>query len=171
MPHTLIDTGTWSWGNEGVAWELYRASALPSPDDCTAAFCVAITRENKIVLEREERGWGMLGGHIDDDETIEQALKRECLEEGGFVVQDPILFGYRKITAEKPVVHPTPGRTYPFPVSYIAYYYAVSDIGLVEPAEKEVLQVSTFSLAEIGELNISDFSTIKLGWDVYQGTP
>jgi len=164
----IVDTGTWTWGDESVGWELYRASTLPNPEDCTAAFCVAITRENKIVLEREVRGWGMLGGHIDDDENIEQALARECLEEGGFIVHSPTLFGYRKIIAQKPVTHPTPGKAYPFPISYIAYYYALSVAELTKPTEQEVLEVGAFTLTEIAALNIPDFSTIQLGWDSYQ---
>lgn len=168
MLQTLIETGKWVWGDESVEWELYRSSTQPKPEDCTAAFCVAITQDGRIVLEREERGWGILGGHIDDGENIEQALARECLEEGGFMVNAPIMFGYRKIIAQKPITHPTPGKAYPFPVSYIAYYYAVSDAELIKPTEREVLEVSTFTLEEIADLHISDFSTIQLGWDVYQ---
>lgn len=101
MPETCMDAGTWTWGDESVEWELYGSSTLPKPEDCTAAFCVAITREDKIVLEREERGWGMIGGHIDDGEDIEQALARECLEEGGFIVKAPVLFGERSGTNER----------------------------------------------------------------------
>lgn len=73
MPATLVNRGSWSWGDEGVEWELHLSSAIPKPKDCTAAFYVAITKDDKIVLGREERGWGMIGGHIDDEETIEQA--------------------------------------------------------------------------------------------------
>lgn len=168
MQHKLIDAGQWTWAGEGVAWELYRSSSLPKPEDCTAAFCVAFNAEDKIVLEREERGWGILGGHIDGNESIEQALARECLEEGGFTVISPVLFGYRKIIATSPVRHPAPGKAYPFPVSYIAYYYATSSAELLEPTELEVLEVKAFSLEEIDALSIPDFSTIKLGWDARQ---
>jgi 8-oxo-dGTP pyrophosphatase MutT (NUDIX family) len=168
MSQTLVHTGSWSWGEEGVEWELHRSQTLPNPQDCTAAFCVAITKDTKIVLEREKRGWGMIGGHIDDGETVEQALARECLEEGGFRAKEFVLFGYRRIIASKPATHPTPGKAYPFPISYIAYYFARSDKELAEPTEKEVLEVGTFSFKEIENLSIEDFSTIKLGWEVYQ---
>lgn len=168
MSQLRIDAGVWSWGDESVEWELYLSSTLPKIEDCTAAFCVAIVQGNRIVLEREERGWGMIGGHIDEGETIKQALARECLEEGGFIVNMPVLFGYRKIIASKPIAHPTPGRAYPFPISYIAYYYAQSDVLLVKPMEEEVLEVGTFTLKEIEALGTSDFGTIKLGWEAYQ---
>jgi 8-oxo-dGTP pyrophosphatase MutT (NUDIX family) len=165
---SLVQTGTWAWGTEHVDWELYQASSLPKPADCTAAFCVAIVPGGKIVLEREERGWGMIGGHIDDGETIQQALTRECLEEGGFTVEAPVLFGYRKIIAQQPVAHPTPGRVYPFPISYIAYYYAVSDTELITPTEQETLEVATLTMQQIADLGLADFSTIQLGWDTYR---
>jgi 8-oxo-dGTP pyrophosphatase MutT (NUDIX family) len=164
---TLIDTGTWVWGDESVQWELHSSATIPELDKCTAAFCVAITQD-KILLEREERGWGMLGGHIDVGESIEQALERECLEEGGFTIKDPILFGYRKIIATKPVNHPNPAMAYPFPISYIAYYYATNDKALSKPTEQEVLEVKSFTIGKIRSLDISDLSTITLGWDTYQ---
>jgi 8-oxo-dGTP pyrophosphatase MutT (NUDIX family) len=160
--------GKWTWGDESVDWELHSSPTVPKPDDCTAAFCVAITQGDKIVLEREERGWGLLGGHVDLGETVEQALTRECLEEGGFIVERPVLFGYRKIIAAKPVTHPAPGMTYPFPISYIAYYYARSDKSLAKPVEPEVLEVKALTIEEIDSLNTPDLSTIKLGWATYR---
>jgi len=166
---TLIDTGTWTWGDESVAWELYAGAQIPIISDCTAAFCVAI-QNGKIVLEREERGWGMIGGHVDDGETLEQALRRECLEEGGFTVNGPVLIGYRKIIATKPVGHQTPGRYYPFPISYIAYYFSVNDQPLAAPTEPETLEVRALTIEEIRQLNPPDYSVIKYGWDCYQNT-
>jgi hypothetical protein len=118
---SLVQTGTWAWGTEHVDWELYQASSLPKPADCTAAFCVAIVPGGKIVLEREERGWGR--------------------EEG---------------------------RVYPFPISYIAYYYAVSDTELITPTEQETLEVATLTMQQIADLGLADFSTIQLGWDTYR---
>jgi len=168
MAQTLVDTGIWTWGDEGVRWELHRATALPQPEHCTAVFCVAVTPEDAIVLEREARGWGMIGGHIDDGETIEQALVRECLEESGYTIKKPDLFGYRKIVAASPVTHPVPGKAYPFPVSYIAYYMASCSKTHQGPSDPEVLETGTFSLAEIRCMGIPDFSTIELGWEIYQ---
>jgi NADH pyrophosphatase NudC (nudix superfamily) len=164
----LIEKGTWTWGDEGVDWELHRASAIPVPADCTAAFCLAVIADNKIVLEREaDRGWTMLGGHVEDGENIEQAVVRECLEEGGFVAVKPVLYGYRKITATKPVTHPTPGKSYPFPVSYIAYYYAQSDQELAAPSDDEVEEAKAFTIDEIRIMGISNISTVELGWQCY----
>lgn len=163
----LVDTGTWTWGDESVQWELYHSNTLPNRKDCTAVFCVAITGDDKIVLARENRGWGMIGGHVDGDETLEQALARECLEEGGFTVINPRLFGYRKIIATKSVTHQDPGRSYPFPISYIAYYYDENDQELAKPTEPEVLESGAFTIKEIEALRIPDYGTIRLGWECY----
>ena len=163
----LVETGTWKWGNEGVGWKLYSSSLLPNPANTTAVFCVAITDDRKIILEREERGWGMLGGHIDEGESLENALSRECQEEGGFTPTEPILFAYRKIIAHKPVTHPQPGKNYPFPISYIAYYWAVTDMPLVPHTEPEVLEVKALAMDDIKELDTKDMAVITLGWNAY----
>src|SRR4051812_39205741 len=113
---------TGSWG-ENVSWELYETSILPPLELCTAVMCVAVTGK-KIVLACSERGWGMLGGHIEHGETLEAALRREALEEGGFAIERYGLFAVRKITA-KVEGDGRPGMTYPFPTSYMTYYWAV----------------------------------------------
>lgn len=163
----LVETGSWTRGNESVDWELYASSSLPNAEDTTAVFCVAITSDQKILLEREERGWGLLGGHIDEGERIEDALTRECLEEGGFKPRNPALFGYRKMTATKPVAHPEPDRVYPFPVSYIAYYWATTDDLILPHSEPNVLEVKAFTIDDISNLNSVDSSVIAVGWDLY----
>lgn len=87
------------WGDD-IQWELYATLALPPAELCTAVMCVAIS-DNKVVLACSERGWGMLGGHIEDGESLESALYREALEEGGFIIEEYRLFAVRKITATK----------------------------------------------------------------------
>lgn len=119
-----------SWG-KNISWELYETSVVPPIELCTAVMCVAIAGE-KIILACSERGWGMLGGHIEDEETLEGALRREALEEGGFTIERYGLFAVRKITAG---VEDTqrPGKAYPFPISYMAYYWSTSTQPLENP--------------------------------------
>lgn len=99
---------------------------------------------------------------------LSSRLVRECLEEGGFKAKKYTLFGYRKIIASKPVTPAIPSKAYPFPVSYIAYYYTKSNTELTEPTEDEILAIGTFTLKEIESMGVSDFNTIKLGWEMYQ---
>jgi len=52
---------------------------LPPQELVTAAFCLAITEGEEIILARSKRGWGMLGGHAKDGESIEDALTIKSL--------------------------------------------------------------------------------------------
>jgi len=95
--------GAW---DSNQSWALYQDTKMPDVKLCTAVYCLAILPDTKqVVLTRNNRGWEMLGGHIEPGETIEEAMVRECIEEGGFTPETYALFGYRKITAKTPVPH------------------------------------------------------------------
>jgi 8-oxo-dGTP diphosphatase len=51
---------------------------------------------NLLTLKRTygNQGWSLPGGGVDPGETIHQALLRECREELGIEVQDPVLTGF-----------------------------------------------------------------------------
>lgn len=162
---TLIGVGDWG---ENISWELYETHALPPAELCTAVMCVAVTEE-KVVLARSERGWGMLGGHIEEGETLDAALRREAREEGGFIIDEYQLFAVRKITA-KVQASQRVGVAYPFPNSYIAYYWATTNQTLQAPTGEEILESGSFALDEIDALNTSDQSVIEAGWKAYAST-
>ena len=159
-----VDTGTWG---KRISWKLYPTDQLPPIELITAAFCVAITDKQKILLARSERGWGLIGGHIEDGETVEQALVREALEEGGFTPSTPVLFAVREVTASQPVQHQDPTKQYPFPISYLVYYYSTTIQPIAEPTGSEILESASFSLNDIEALNTPDLSVIKLGYNAY----
>jgi len=55
--------------------------------------------KDKFVLAKDKMGWwNPLGGHIDKNETWEQALVRESYEEAGVKINNIKIFGYIKIT-------------------------------------------------------------------------
>ncbi|HSW74678.1 MAG TPA: NUDIX hydrolase [Candidatus Saccharimonadales bacterium] len=159
----LIALGNWG---EDIAWKLYKTSVPPPAELCTAVMCVAIF-DGKVVLARSERGWGMLGGHIEDGETLETALRREALEEGGFIIARHKLFAVRKITA-KVQASQRPGISYPFPVSYMAYYWATASQPLQALTGEEILECGSFALDEVGALKTPDQSVIDAGWEAYR---
>jgi 8-oxo-dGTP pyrophosphatase MutT (NUDIX family) len=158
----LIAAGDWG---KNISWELHETSVLPPAELCTAVMCVAIAN-NKIVLARSERGWGMLGGHIEAEETLDAALFREAREEGGFLIDQYRLFAVRKITA-KSQVSPRPGVQYPFPTSYIAYYWATTANNLEAPSGEEILESTSCTIEEVSALGTPDLLVIKAGWRAY----
>jgi 8-oxo-dGTP pyrophosphatase MutT (NUDIX family) len=162
MINSLIATGVWG---ENISWELQEVSSLPPAELCTAVMCVAIAK-NKIVLARSERGWGMLGGHIEDGETLDDALFREAHEEGGFSISQYKPFAARKITAKTPEPNRT-GASYPFPTSYIVYYWAATDDLIEDPTGEEIIESESFALSDIDTLNTSDQPIIEAGWKEY----
>jgi 8-oxo-dGTP pyrophosphatase MutT (NUDIX family) len=159
----LIQTGNWG---EGITWELYETTTLPPKELCTAVMCVAVA-DNKIVLACSERGWGMLGGHIEDGESLDDALAREALEEGGFVLDEYQLFAVRKITSEMRVPHPRPGKEYPFPTGYMTYYWATTTQPLAKPTGEEIIESGSFAIDDIHTLHTHDQFPIEVGWQAF----
>ncbi|NTV98257.1 MAG: NUDIX hydrolase [Chlorobiaceae bacterium] len=52
---------------------------------------ILLTRRNVPPFQGQ---WCLPGGHIDDYETAEDAVKREVLEETGLLFSDPVFFHY-----------------------------------------------------------------------------
>lgn len=116
----VISTGKW---NENISWKFIISPIIPDEALCTAVCCIT-TVDRKLVLIRNKRGWELPAGHR-EDETIKEAIVREVREEAGVAIVDPRFFGYKKLTAKKPI--PKKGSTsdfYPFPTSYVSFFYA-----------------------------------------------
>jgi len=151
------------WGVD-IAWEFFLSRTMPPEDLCTAIACVAIADDDdNVILARNNRGWEILGGHIEEGEDVVQALQREALEEGGFVVNGYQLFGHRKVTALRKVPHDQREGHYPFPVSYIPHFVAVTDHKLLEPTGTDAFESGTFSHQEIKDLGVSTLEIIQFG--------
>jgi 8-oxo-dGTP pyrophosphatase MutT (NUDIX family) len=159
-------TGQW---DDNQSWELYQSSELPDTALCTAVYCLAILPDTKqVVLTRNHRGWEILGGHIELGETIEQAMVRECLEEGGFTTENYQLFGYRKITAKQPVPHSQKeGEFYPFPYGYIPHFIATSTLPLRKPSGAEIIESRAVPMDELDILGVDQLSILKEMLDFY----
>lgn len=159
MNREILASGDWE---DGISWEFYVADELPPLELCTAVMCVAI-HDGKVVLARSKRGWGVLGGHIEDGESPTDALAREALEEGGYVIDRHGLFAIKAINSKKPVPHPTPGRFYPFPTGYMAYYWAESESPLREYTGEEILESASFAIDQLVGMELRDQHIITAG--------
>ena len=74
----------------------YRDPDAPAPNNPRRVGVVAfIQRDGSLLLERRADfgTWGIPGGALDEDETAEQGIAREVLEETGLEVVSIELFG------------------------------------------------------------------------------
>lgn len=155
-----IANGSW---DDGISWEFYLTNELPPRELCTAVFCLAIHNEEAIILTKTKRGWELLGGHLESDETLEQCLLRESHEEGGYTPETYELFGYRKVISTKPIPA-RDGKMYPYPVSYIPHFIAKSRLPLdrTHGDEGEILDSGAFTFTEIQRMDVSGIELINI---------
>ena len=72
-----------------------KAHAMIVVEKQRTAYCVALKDGKFLMVHNTERnGWEMPGGKIEQGETVEDAAKRECLEESGYDVE---IIGRRNI--------------------------------------------------------------------------
>lgn len=67
---------------------------LPSEFPITTPFTLPIIDKQVVLAKDKMNWWNPLGGHIEEGETWQMALKREALEEAGVVIKDIQIVGY-----------------------------------------------------------------------------
>jgi 8-oxo-dGTP pyrophosphatase MutT (NUDIX family) len=143
-----ISTGAW---DQNISWEFFVTTELPPQDLCTAVCCIVIF-EKKIFLVKNKRGWELPAGHIEEGETLIDAIQREVVEEAHAKINNPHFFGYKKLTAKEQIAKSNLGdEFYPFPYSYIVFYYAEAEGILTLPLADDVdeIRLATFAEAQI----------------------
>ena len=72
------------WLPEGSKYSLHRCDGrLPPAQAVTAVFALGVKDGKMVLIDDEERGWDIPGGHVEPGETLDQALRREVREEAG----------------------------------------------------------------------------------------
>ncbi len=157
-------SGKW---NDNISWEFFLDEQMPDPSLCKVVYCLAIIKEtDQLVLTHIERGWEMLGGHIEPGETLDEALVRECMEEGGFRPDVYMLFGHSKVTAKESVSNDHHGGTYPL-ITYIPHFIAITNAQLSKPTGQEIIENGVFSNGEIAKLKSAHEAIIGIGMERY----
>ena len=82
--------------------------------DRVGAYLIPIN-EGKVGVVRTTKGYFLLGGGIDSGESNEECIRRECLEEAGYMVS----IGKKVCSAETYWEHSTLGYFHPIQTYYV----------------------------------------------------
>lgn len=94
-------------------------TTLLSTKKVTSAHGFCFYQGNVMLVKLKNRGWDLPGGHVEANETPEDAFKRECMEEG-YVSGNCTLLGCIEVNHEHNV---TWNETSPYPkIGYQAFY-------------------------------------------------
>lgn len=151
-----------AWGE--VPWQFIVSPQEPDPELCEAAFCIVTCQGKVVLVEHETRGYEFTGGHIEPGEDAIAAAIREAREEGGVAIKDPRFFGYKKISPPTPMKHrDDPRRYYPFPHSYVPYYFASAPHIVKDPRlPADIVSIRLASYTESLELLQADQNHDKI---------
>lgn len=108
----LILSGNWK---NITFWNFYISSKLPENVVVTTATGFVIWDKKIMLVENKNRGWELPGGHIEEGETIKEALMRELYEESGLKNISSIeMFGYNEIiNPDIGKINKATGKLYP----------------------------------------------------------
>jgi len=82
--------------------------------DRIGAYIIPV-KGNEVGVVETPKGYFLLGGGLDADETDFHCIKRECLEESGYEVE----IGGKVGSAETYMLHPTIGYFHPIQTYYV----------------------------------------------------
>jgi 8-oxo-dGTP pyrophosphatase MutT (NUDIX family) len=130
----------------------YRDAAAPEPTQPLSLGVVAlIEREGAMLLERrvDSGRWGLVGGAVEMNDSLEAALRREVLEETGLTVSRFSLYG----------TFSDPSRLIRYPqgdvvrIVTLAYVVEVEDFGALRLSD-ESTELRFFPVGELSPLDI-----------------
>jgi 8-oxo-dGTP pyrophosphatase MutT (NUDIX family) len=129
----------------------YRDPGAPRPTFYTLGVTALIERDGKLLLERrrDTGQWNPPGGKVELDESLEQALRKEVLEETGLTVAGYRLFGTFSDPSRIGVFEN--GAVIRFVV--LAYTVRVDDFSTLCCSD-ESLELGWFSRAELADLDV-----------------
>ncbi len=110
--NTPILSGNWK---NTTFWHFYIDTNIPENAVATTATGLVIWDDKILLVKHKNRGWELPGGHIEENESIENALKRELYEEAGVQnITEVEMFGFNEIiNPDIEKINKATGKPYP----------------------------------------------------------
>ncbi|RJE86233.1 NUDIX domain-containing protein [Paenibacillus sp. 1011MAR3C5] len=88
------------WGGHHVKLTWLPGADHPDAALVTSIHGVCMDQGKMMLVHVTGRGFNLPGGHVEDGETAEETLLRECMEEGYVRCEDPHLIGAIQVSHE-----------------------------------------------------------------------
>src|SRR3990167_10898175 len=137
------------WG-KGTEVQFMPMNKMVPSNQVTSCFVFAV-HDNKLLMIRPPRGWGLPGGHKEPDESPEECVRREAFEEAVVELGKLDLIGGWEA---KKIFKTETNAKYP-DLSYQLLYFA--EVEKIKPfrSDFEVLERALVNMKDVTELNSS----------------
>lgn len=132
------------WGPDESTEVIFEpATELPPQEQITACMVLAVHDGESIIMSKPERGWGLPGGHREPDETAEECLRREAMEEAAVILGELRFIGH---WATKKRFHSPHNTQYPdqgYQLLFVASVKELNDyIPQLEISERAIVPIA-----------------------------
>lgn len=127
MNETNLATNTWEHHGVVTTFTWYPGQDLEKFKPFTQVYGVCFNEEGKILIQRGSGDWSLAGGTVEEDETAEETLRRELIEETDVTIKSPLLLGGQRI--QFPGGHnPNPSKRGGDDFYQLRYYCEVDEV-------------------------------------------
>jgi 8-oxo-dGTP diphosphatase len=146
MQNNLVFPTTY-WG-KGTEVKFKPLDKMVPTDQITSCFVFAV-HEHKLLMIRPERGWGLPGGHREENESPEDCVRREALEEAVVKLGGLDLIGAWEA---KKILHTEKNAKYPDLAYQLLYFANVKKI-MPFKSDFEILERAFVNLKDVPQLH------------------